>query len=179
MSVAAAPKAKKAVGTHQEKDLVDLLLSDWKRERPDLNAKPLAIVGRILHLGTLLEARATDCLRETGISYTEFDVLATLRRSGAPYRMTPTKLRQSVLLTSGAMTACLDRLERRELIVRHADPNDRRSLGVCLTRPGVKLIDEIIAIRFDEAKNAVAGLSAEEQSTLSQLLRRLTNEVEK
>ncbi len=179
MSITVAGKAKKTVGANQQGDLVDQLLSDWKRERPDLNAKPLAIVGRILHLGTLFEARATDCLRETGISYTEFDVLATLRRSGVPYRMTPTTLRKSVLLTSGAMTACLDRLERRELIVRNADPNDRRSLGVSLTKQGVKLINEIIAIRFDEAKNAVAGLSAEEQASLSHLLRRLTNEVEK
>lgn len=179
MGVTVDGKTKKAVDTSSEKDLVDQLLSDWKRERPDLNAKPLAIVGRILHLGTLFEARATDCLRETGVSYTEFDVLATLRRSGAPYRMTPTKLRQSVLLTSGAMTACLDRLERRELIVRQADPNDRRSLGVCLTKSGVKLINEIIAIRFDEAKKAIAGLNAEEQAALSRLLRKLTNEVEK
>lgn len=179
MSVTVARKAKKVAGADQHADLVDQLLSDWKRERPDLNAKPLAIVGRILHLGTLLAARATDCLRETGISYTEFDVLATLRRSGPPYRMTPTTLRKSVLLTSGAMTACLDRLERRELIVRHADPIDRRSLGVSLTKPGIKLINEIVVLRFDEAKNSIAGLNAEEQSQLSHLLRRLTNEVEK
>ena len=179
MSEAVVRKAKKSVEPSQQNDLVDQLLSDWQRERPDLNAKPLAIVGRILHLGTLFEARATDCLRDTGVSYTEFDVLATLRRSGSPYRMTPTQLRQSVLLTSGAMTACLDRLERRELIVRQADPNDRRSLGVCLTKPGVKLINEIIAIRFDEAKRSVAGLNAEEQAALSRLLRKLTNEVEK
>lgn len=179
MSIPVARKAKKSGGAGLKDDLVDQLLSDWKRERPDLNAKPLAIVGRILHLGTLLEARATDCLRETGISYTEFDVLATLRRAGLPYCMTPTKLRKSVLLTSGAMTACLDRLERRELIVRHADPNDRRSLGVSLTKPGIKLINDIVALRFGEAKTAIAGLNAEEQSLLSRLLRKLTNELDK
>jgi DNA-binding MarR family transcriptional regulator len=167
--------AKPGRRTVDQNDLVDQLLSEWRRERPDLDASSLAVVGRVLHLGRLLEISATENLRHTGVSYTEFDVLATLRRSGRPYRLSPTELRHSVLLTSGAMTACLDRLERRKLLVRTADPHDRRSLYAGLTKRGVELIDEIAPIRFADASKAVARLSVDERSKLATLLRRLAN----
>ncbi len=114
-------------------DIVDQLLRDWARERPDLDTSAMAVVGRLLHLGGLLQTRAGDRLREHGISYTELDVLATLRRSGKPYRLSPSALMKSVLLTSGAMTACLNRLESRGLIRRTPDDVDRRSLMASLT----------------------------------------------
>ena len=84
----------------------------------------MAVAGRVLHLGRLLEAQADECLKALELSYTELDLLATLRRSGAPYRLSPTDLRRSVLLTSGAMTACLNRLQRRGLLRREADPGE-------------------------------------------------------
>lgn len=156
-----------------EHDVVDLLLLDWRRERPDLDASAMAVVGRILHLGRLLETGAGEHLHESGISYTELDVLATLRRSGAPYRLTPTTLRKSVLLTSGAMTACLNRLETRGLIVRNLEASDRRSLAASLTARGVKLIDQAIGVRFRQASQVVSGLSAAERTELARLLRKL------
>lgn len=154
-------------------DVVDQLLSDWRRERPELDASAMAVVGRILHLGQLLEARASERLREAGINYTDLDVLATLRRSGAPYRLTPTALRKSVLLTSGAMTACLNRLEGRGLIVRRAEDGDRRSLAAELTTEGLRLIDKAIVVRFEQAEEAVSGLTANERANLARLLRKL------
>lgn len=156
-----------------EEDLVDQLLQDWRRERPDLNAAPMAIVGRILRMGRLLEAQADACLKDSGISYRELDLLATLRRTGKPYRLAPTELRKSVLLTSGAMTACLNRLEQRGLIVRVADETDGRSLLAMLSVKGLRLIDRAIALRFDQAKAATAGLSEGEQAKLARLLRKL------
>jgi DNA-binding MarR family transcriptional regulator len=156
-----------------EHDVVDLLLLDWRRERPDLDASAMAVVGRILHLGRLLETGAGEYLHESGISYTELDVLATLRRSGAPYRLTPTTLRKSVLLTSGAMTACLNRLETRGLIVRNLEASDRRSLAAALTARGIKLIDQAIGVRFRQANQVVSGLSAAERTELARLLRKL------
>lgn len=159
--------------TPAEHDVVDLLLQDWRRERPDLDASAMAVVGRILHLGRLLEADASERLRESGISYTELDVLATLRRSGPPYRLTPTILRKSVLLTSGAMTACLNRLEARGLIVRKPEAGDRRSLAAALTARGIKLIDQAIGTRFEQATHAVSGLSITERNELAHLLRKL------
>ncbi|MEO1487772.1 MAG: MarR family transcriptional regulator, partial [Bacteroidota bacterium] len=104
-----------------EKDIIDTLISDWKTERPELDASAMSIVGRILSLGKILEKRASSALCDIGICYTDLDVLATLRRSGAPYALTPTELMQSVLITSGAMTALLDRLTKLELIYRAVD----------------------------------------------------------
>ena len=154
-------------------DLVDSLLREWRRERPDLDAAPMAVVGRVLHLGRLLEARANERLKGTGLRYTDLDVLATLRRAGAPYRLTPTALRKSVLITSGAMTACLNRLEDLGLVSRSAEDSDRRSLTAALTNKGLKLVDKAIAVRFTEAGEAVAALSSTERTSLSQLLRKL------
>lgn len=154
-------------------DLIDRLLDDWQHERPDLDATPMSVVGRILHLGRLLETAANHSLHGTGISYSDLDVLATLRRSGAPYQLTPTSLRKSVLLTSGAMTACLNRLERSELISRSAVDGDRRSLAATLTTKGVKLIDKAIATRFEQARQVVDVLNAGERAELARLLRKL------
>lgn len=158
-------------------DVVDELLRDWRRERPELDASAMAVVGRILNLGRLLEADANGSLKPIGISYTDLDVLATLRRSGAPYRLTPTALRKSVLLTSGAMTACLNRLEARGLIVRGAQDSDRRSLTAALTAKGVRLIDKAIVARFQEAERAVAGLSPREREELARLLRKMRTQM--
>jgi DNA-binding MarR family transcriptional regulator len=154
-------------------DLVDMLLRDWQLERPDLDAAPMAVVGRVLHLGRLLEARANDRLKGTGLKYTDLDVLATLRRSGTPYRLTPTALRKSVLITSGAMTACLNRLEDLGLLSRSLEDSDRRSLTAALTAKGLKLVDKAIAVRFTEAHDAVAALSPAERTALSRLLRKM------
>jgi len=154
-------------------DVVDQLLHDWRRERPELDASAMAVVGRILHLGRLLEAGAGERLRAAGINYTDLDVLATLRRSGVPYRLTPTALRKSVLLTSGAMTACLNRLEARGLIARNAEGDDRRSLAAALTPQGRKLIDKAIVARFEQASEALSGLSERERTQLAKLLRKL------
>ncbi|AJP72111.1 MarR family transcriptional regulator [Sphingomonas hengshuiensis] len=156
-----------------QEDVVDQLLRDWARERPDLDASAMAVVGRVLHLGGTLQGRAGEWLRVHGIGYTELDVLATLRRSGAPYCLNPTALRKSVLLSSGAMTACLNRLEQRGLIGRSPDDRDRRVLLASLTDRGRALIDDAIADHFREAERAVGGLDRGERAELSRLLRKL------
>lgn len=156
-----------------EQDLIDRLLADWARERPDLDASPMAVVGRVLTLGQALTVRANAALKTTGLSYSDLDVLATLRRSGSPFCLTPTVLRHSVLLTSGAMTACLNRLEERGLLVREPSAHDRRVLAAVLTPPGKDLADRAIGLRFAEAADAVAALTAKEQAALAGLLRKL------
>ena len=154
-------------------DRNDRLLAEWQAERPELDAAAMAVVGRLLSIGRQLEARANAALRPLGLHYTDLDVLATLRRGGRPYRRTPTELRDSVLITSGAMTACLDRLERNGLISRIADPKDRRSSAAALTREGRALIDKAIAVRFAEAADALSGLSAADGARLAVLLKKL------
>jgi len=155
-------------------DLVDTLVAEWAQERPDLDATPMEVVGRILHLGRILEARADTALKVVGLNYTDLDVLATIRRSGAPYKLTPTVLSRSVLITSGAMTASLDRLERAALIKRSLSPSDRRSILAELTPSGRDLIDKAILIRFDEAREALISLSPSHRRQLAGLLRSLT-----
>ena len=178
----AAPRAARAAAASAETaaesaersgDVVDQLLHDWGRQRPDLHASAMAGVGRVLHLGRLFEADLNRSLRALGIPYSDLDVLATLRRCGAPYRLTPTQLRRSVLLTSGAMTACLNRLEARGLIARSFDANDRRSLAAELSAEGVRLIDRAIGERFAHAERSLDGLDAAERAQLARLLRKL------
>ncbi|MEM9386616.1 MAG: MarR family transcriptional regulator [Pseudomonadota bacterium] len=162
------------INSNQPIDLLDELLADWARERPDLNAGAMGVVGRIVYLGALLEQQANTALKPLSLRYTDFDVLATLRRSGTPYKRTPTALRRSVLITSGAMTACLDRLEQAELIAREPDPTDRRGTIVKLTRKGQRTVDDAVAVRFQVAHEALGGLNEQEARRLADLLRKLS-----
>ncbi len=160
-------------------DRIDRLLAEWEIERPELDAAAMAVVGRLLSIGRRLEARANAALKPLGLHYTDLDVLATLRRGGKPYRRTPTELRNSVLITSGAMTACLDRLERNGVIARVADPHDRRSSAAELTTEGRRLIDKAIAVRFKEAAEALSVLSEGERTRLAALLKKLGRGIER
>ena len=154
-------------------DIIDSLISDWNRERPDLDSDAMHIVGRILILGKSLEKKANQSLGEFGIHYTDLDVLATLRRSGSPFELTPKELMQSVLITSGAMTALLDRLTVLELIYRSPDPTDGRIKKAGLTKKGIELIDKAIGFRFQEAQDSIGVLTRKEKDLLIPLLKKL------
>lgn len=157
-----------------EEDLLDSVLRDWQRERPDLDASAMAVVGRIVHLGSSMKAKTGQLLRDFDLHYTDLDVLATLRRMGDPFRLTPTELMRSVLLTSGAMTATLRRLEDKALIDRAADETDRRVRTVSLTRSGFDLIEKAIVVRFVDASRSVDSLTDKERAALASLLRKLS-----
>ena len=154
-------------------DLIDHLRSDWQAERPDLDTSAMDIVGRILLLSEALKKSASVTLRPFDIGYTDLDVLATLRRSGAPYRLRPADLLGTVLIQSGSLTACLDRLEKRSLVKRTQTEADRRSRSVQLTEKGKTLIDRAIEARFAEAAGVVEGLSQPEAEGMASLLRKL------
>ena len=154
-------------------DRIDQLLREWRTERPDLDASAMAVVGRVLSLGRILEARVSEALKPFGLHYTDLDVLATLRRGGRPYRRTPTQLRASVVITSGAMTACLDRLEKNGLIERLANPGDRRSSAAALTARGIRLTEAAIPGRFEEAADALSALPTADRKQLAALLKKL------
>ena len=157
-----------------EKDVLDKLIEDWNRQRPELDASAMGVVGRVLQLSRRLQARAGRALKKFGIHYTDLNVLATLRRSGEPFRLTPTDLRRSVLISSGAMSAVLNRLDRAGLLERVPEPSDRRMRAVQLTPKGKELHDLAIAVRFAEAEMSLAGMSQEERDALANLLRKLT-----
>ena len=101
----------------------------------------MGVVGRILRLAAGLQRRGEESLAPFNLSMWQFDVLATLRRAGAPFRLSPTQLMRAVMLTSGAMTNRLDRLETAGLVRREPDPADRRGLQIVLTSQGLKLVD--------------------------------------
>jgi DNA-binding MarR family transcriptional regulator len=154
-------------------DLIDGLVAEWRQERPKTTPEAMHVVGRIIRLGRLYEEEASRLLRPHGLSYSDFDVLATLRRAGAPYEQTPTQLQKNVLLTSGAMTACLRRLESAGLISRRAGQPDRRRLSAKLTAAGHAMVERLIDRRFDLAKTATAGITPAQFAELEHLLRRL------
>ena len=161
-----------------EHDIVDRIICQWQSERPDLDARCMGVVGRILRLAGHFERRANECLNEFDLAIWAFDVLGTLRRRGEPFSMTPTELMKSVMLSSGAMTNRIDRLEALGLIERIPHEQDRRSLQVRLTPKGRKIIDAASPVRFEEAWDAVRNLSKHEQATLATLLRKVLMTVE-
>ena len=157
-----------------ESDLVDQLIADWAREIPDLDTDAMRVVGRVLRLGRKFETRINEILKPHGLRYTDFDVLATLRRSGKPYCLAPKELLKSVVITSGGMTAALDRLTDAGLIERVPNSDDRRSMSARLTAGGTRLVEELIVVRFRDASRSIDALSPAEQVTLGNLLRKLT-----
>lgn len=156
-------------------DLVDSVLEDWRRARPETRADALQVIGRIIWLGRQYEDTVTRMMWDPGLSYSDYDVIATLRRAGAPYELTPTELSKRVLLTSGGLTACLRRLETAGLVSRRGVPEDRRRLLAKLTPKGFDLIESFIDQRFGQADAALANLDAKQIATLEDLLRRLVS----
>ncbi|CAB3887593.1 MULTISPECIES: MarR family winged helix-turn-helix transcriptional regulator [Achromobacter] len=147
---------------------------EWQRERPDIDANVMALVGRLLQATHLLERNwFLPLAAQFELHQGEFDVIATLRRSGSPYAMTPTDLHEGLMLSSGAMTSRLDRLERKGLIERVPSPNDRRSTLVRLTPAGLALIDKLLPMHVANEQQALASLTQKEQAQLDGLLAKL------
>lgn len=159
-------------------DLIDSVLHDWRRVRPQTRADALQIIGRIIWLGRQYEDAVTRTLWDPSLSFSDYDVLATLRRAGEPYELSPTELSRRVLLSSGGLTACLRRLETAELITRRGVPEDRRRLLASLTPKGFELIETFIDKRFSLASEALANLDEQQVADLEALLRRLGGQVD-
>jgi DNA-binding MarR family transcriptional regulator len=156
------------------KDHVDEVLRQWSIERPDLDASPMGVIGRISRLSRTNDRSIGAVLADHGLQFDEFDVLATLRRNGPPFRLTPTQLRSSTMVTSATMTNRLDKLERRSLIAREPDPDDRRGVLISLTAAGRALVDRAVTDHVNNEHGLLAGLSAAERKSLSNLLRKLS-----
>ncbi len=149
-------------------------IAQWRKERPDLDVSPMAVLGRLGEAATLVARdRLAPLFARFGLQHGEFDVLATLRRSGAPFSLTPTALYETTMVTSGAMTNRLDRLEKAGLIRRVPHPSDRRGLMVQLTEEGRELIDRALEAHVENEHRILSGLSAEERERLAALLEKL------
>jgi DNA-binding MarR family transcriptional regulator len=153
------------------KDHVDFVVAQWAQVMPSIDASSMEIFGRMARVEKHLERVRSLALAPFGFKEGEFDVLATLRRSGAPYRLTPTELYRSLLITSGAMTNRLVRLESAGMVERISDERDRRSVQVALTGLGKALIDEAVVTHTEVQNSVLAPLSAEQRITLAGLLK--------
>lgn len=153
-------------------------MEQWRRERPDLDVSPMGVIGRLNEASALIARdRLAPVFARFGLQPGEFDVLATLRRSGSPYALTPTELYEATMVTSGAMTARLDRLEKAGLIQRAPHPSDRRGVVVQLTAKGRELTDAVLAAHVANEHEILAALTPAERETLASLLEKLIGSV--
>lgn len=153
-------------------DRIDEILTQWQQEAPNLEASSLAVIGRILRLARLIEKHRETVLADFGLNLWSFDMLATLRRQGAPCRLKPTELYGLLMLSSGAMTNRIDRLEKDGLVTRLRDPDDRRSVIVQLTAVGIERVDAAMPVLFERESRLLADLSQSETKSLIVLLRK-------
>lgn len=154
-------------------DEVDRLIEAWQRERPDLDVAPMAVLSRVSRLARHLDRARRQAFEAHGLESWEFDVLAALRRAGAPYRLSPGRLLKETLVTSGTMTNRVDRLAARGLVERLPDPNDRRGVLVQLTGTGRDAVDDAMADLLAHERTLLDGLSGSEQQRIARVLREL------
>lgn len=152
-------------------DAVDRVVDQWSKEKPDLETESMAIMGRMLRVAKHMETEVAEVHKKYDLKLGEFDVLATLRRSGEPYKLTPSELINTMMLTSGAMTNRLDKLERKGLITRSHSKADRRSVFVQLTKDGLVLIEEMLVKHVEIQSQLVDSLSDTQKKQLNQLLK--------
>ncbi|MCL1057230.1 MarR family transcriptional regulator [Shewanella gelidimarina] len=150
---------------------IDKVVAQWGEQKPHLDTVPMAIFGRIMRLQKHIEAEVAACHKHYGLTMGEFDVLATLRRAGEPFNLTPSALLSSMMLTSGAMTNRLDKLESKGFIERVHSTEDRRSVSVGLTEKGFATIDDAIEAHVRVQHKLVQQLSDTEKPELNQLLK--------
>jgi len=155
------------------RDEVDELVEAWARERADLDLAPVEVFSRIYRLSRHLDLARKEAFAEHQIESWEFDVLAALRRAGAPYELSPGRLLKQTLVTSGTMTNRVDRLAGRGLVERRPDPDDRRGVIVRLTAEGKATVDAAFEALVERERALLADLPARERKQLAGLLRTL------
>ncbi|MCL9777422.1 MarR family winged helix-turn-helix transcriptional regulator [Vibrio methylphosphonaticus] len=152
-------------------DAVDRVVTQWAKEKPELETEPMAMMGRMMRLAKYMETQVAEVHKKYDLKMGEFDVLATLRRSGSPYQLTPSELINSMMLTSGAMTNRMDKLESKGYISRTHSKEDRRSVRVKLTDEGLVLIDKMMEEHVEVQQTLVKSLSKPQKKNINQLLK--------
>ena len=152
-------------------DHVDRILAQWSVERPDLDVSPVGVIGRLHRVADRLRDELVALYRRYGLGEGEFDVLATLRRTGAPYELAPGELAAHTMVTTGAVSKRLDRLEAMGLVQRRSSARDGRGRVVGLTDEGIAAIDEAFAAHVRNEARLLAGLDPEQRAQLAGLLK--------
>ena len=157
--------------SRQEHDAVDRITSQWNAVRPDIDVSPINVIGRVSRLSRLVDRRLGENFARYGIEAWMYDVLATLRRSGEPYELTAGDLVRQTMVTTGAITNRIDRLEQRGLVER-ASADDRRKVIVRLTKQGLDAVEEVVVDHMATERQILADLSSRQQHDLAHLLRK-------
>lgn len=152
-------------------DRIDKILEQWRRERPDLDPVAMGLFGRMRNLTLHLSREMEKTFARFGLNAANFDMLATLRRSGEPYALSPSDLMDTMMVTSGTMTNRIDQLEKAGLVARSQNPNDGRSVLISLTSKGFELIDAAVTAHVETQARLVSILSENERTALDGLLR--------
>lgn len=158
---------------NQDNDHVDTIVGQWHNQRPDLDVSGMEVIGRIGRLERLIRPRLNEVFSKHGLESWEFDVLATLLRTGEPHQLTPGALLESTMITSGAMTNRIDRLEQRGLVERLKNPADKRQVLVTLTTKGHTIVNAAVDDHVTNEAVILAGLGDKQQKQLIDLLRQL------
>ncbi|MBX9749679.1 MAG: MarR family transcriptional regulator [Roseococcus sp.] len=151
-------------------DHLDLVLAQWGRERPDLDVGPMGLIGRVLRLSRHLMRDLEATLAQHGLNFASFDVLATLRRAGPPFALSPNDLLGTMMITSGTMTHRVDQLEKAGHVRRRPNPADGRSVLIALTPAGRALVDGVLGAQVATQARLVAHLDAAQRAALGPLL---------
>lgn len=154
-------------------DALDVVLDQWRRERPDLDLSPMGVLARLGRVTRLVESEVEAVFVRHGLRSGEFDVLAALRRSGPPYMMIPSELSAVLMMSRAGMTNRLDRLEQAGLIERRLDPSDRRSFQIVLTTKGREVIDETLTDHAANLARLHTALTPQDAAELDRILRGL------
>lgn len=154
----------------QPLDRVARIQADWHRERPDVDVGPLGVIGRLHRLADRLNEHLGLVYDRYGLSEGEFNVLCALRRAGEPYARAPGELAAHTMVTTGAVTKRIDRLERAGLVTRRRADDDQRGRIVALTTPGRELIDQAFADQMHHERRLVDLLTPTEAIALETLL---------
>lgn len=155
-------------------DHVNTILEQWRRVRPELDVGPMGTVGRLSRLARDVEYKLDQNFARFSLDTVAFDLLAALRRQGDPYSLSPKALQFEMMISSGNTTYRLDQLEKRGLVVRLSDPNDRRGVRVHLTPAGLGLVDEVVRSHLQLEAAYLSALSDAQQRQLEELLTVLT-----
>ena len=151
-------------------DAVDKILAQWNRERPDLDVGPMGLLGRLGRLRSHISREIEAEFARHGLNASSFDVLATLRRSGAPYRLSPSELLETMMITSGTMTNRIDQLEKAGLVERLDNPDDRRGVIIALTDRGFEVVEKAVTGHVANQHRLVAVLTEDERNQLGALV---------
>jgi DNA-binding MarR family transcriptional regulator len=177
-ATSAQAKPIAAGGKAKRRDSVDALVAEWRRERPDLDPSPVGILGRLHRISARLQRQVEAWLAPLDLTWESFSLILTLRRSGPPFALRPTDLYQESLLTSGAITNRIDRVEQQGLVRRRPDPSDGRVTVVELTAAGRRLADRAAEVHFQSLAKIFSGLTRDDRDALDASLSKLLTMLE-